>query len=77
MPATRITAVTIAPSPQAIAMHLTEPRQVTATLDDGTTVALFDYYSDELTFTEADLLGRTLDEAHALHHQRDLDWLRS
>ena len=47
------------------------PVEVVATLSDGSEVTLFSYYSDELRFAPEDLVGHTVEEARALHHQRD------
>lgn len=70
-----IVAATIEPAPIATRFGHAEPKTVRATFSDGTTRDLFTYYSDELTFTEAEFVGLT--EARALHHRRDVDWLRS
>lgn len=44
---------------------------------EGGPVELFRYYVDELRFTAAEFIGLTEDEARALHHRRDVEWLRS
>jgi len=51
--------------------------EVTATLDDGTGVAVFRYYTSELAFTPGDFDGLTVAQALDLFHQRDIDYLRS
>jgi hypothetical protein len=38
---------------------------------------LFSFYVDELSFTDADLIGKTEDEAHELRRLRDIAYLRS
>ena len=38
---------------------------------------VFSYYPDELTFTAAELTGRTVEQIRAQHHDRDVAWLRS
>jgi hypothetical protein len=38
---------------------------------------LFRYFPDELRFTASDFVGRTVTEARALRHRRDVDWLKS
>lgn len=53
------------------------PVDVVVTTTAGESVTLFRYYPDELSFTAADFIGRTVEEAKRLHHQRDLRWLRS
>ena len=51
--------------------------KVTVTFDDETEKVLFDYYPDEITFVESELLGLTEDEAHALRHKKDVEYLQS
>lgn len=51
--------------------------EVVATMSNGTEVSLFSYYPDELTFTEEEFAGLTLEQAQDLHYQRDLKYLRS
>lgn len=48
-----------------------------ATLADGTTELLFTYYADELSFTEAELVGLTVAQARSLRHRRDVAYLQS
>lgn len=38
---------------------------------------LFDYFHDELTFTEEDFIGKTVEGAHALFRDRDVEYLTS
>lgn len=38
---------------------------------------LIKYYSDELSFSKNDFLGKTRDEAKALFRKRDTEYLRS
>lgn len=68
-----IDSVTFAPA----AWDVPGPVDVVAVLDDGSTVTLFRYFPDELHFSANDFVGRTVDEARALRHRRDVDWLRS
>lgn len=51
--------------------------EVSVTYDNGTTETLFEYYPDELTFTEVEFVGLTRDEALALFHKKDIEYLRS
>jgi hypothetical protein len=53
------------------------PVDVVATMSDGSTLTLFRYFPDELSFAAADFIGRTVDEVRALHHRRDVNWLES
>ena len=50
---------------------------VYVTLEDETQLKAFAYYPDELTFTAADFIGSTLQEAYELRHKRDVAYLRS
>ena len=56
---------------------MSDPQHVVVTFDDGTTEEAFQYYSDELSFTEAEFIGLTMTEARTLHFKRDVDYLRS
>ena len=66
------------PMPQLF-VTLDDPlQQVFVTLDDGTNGQfLFDFYSDEMTFTPEEFVGLTIDEAHTLKCQKDCAYLRS
>ncbi len=48
-----------------------------ATLDDGAEVELFRYYTDELSFTEAEFTGVTVQQARDLFARKDIEYLRS
>jgi len=50
---------------------------VTATFEDGSKEMLFEYYPDEISFTEAEFIGLTKDQAIELRHKKDVDYLRS
>ena len=50
---------------------------VVATMDDGDDVHLFNFYSDELSFNEHELVGLTVDQARARRHQRDVEYLQA
>ena len=54
-----------------------DPVTITATFEDGTSKRLFDYFDDEISFDETELLGLTEDEAHDLFHRKDVEYLRS
>ena len=70
----KIVSVTIGPMPQSLG----DPKpKVNAYFDDGTDAVLFDYYSDELTFTESDFIGLTQAEGKALFHTKDVAYLQS
>lgn len=46
-------------------------------LTNGDSKTLFRFYSDELAFTEAELIGMTEAEARLKRHQRDVEYLQS
>lgn len=48
-----------------------------ATMDDGSSLALFTFYADELRFSDAELVGLTHADALALRHARDVAYLQS
>jgi len=50
---------------------------VRVTYDDGVTEDLYEYYPDEIRFTEAELVGLTRSEAVSLKQQKDRAYLRS
>ncbi len=50
---------------------------VEATLDTGVVITLFTYYEDELQFSSSELVGRTVEQALALRHEKDVAYLRS
>jgi len=48
-----------------------------ATLSNGEEVELYSFYIDELSFSNSELVGKTVDEAHALRQKKDTEYLRS
>lgn len=50
---------------------------VVVTLEDGTVQRLFDYYPDEISFTEAEFVGLSIEEARHLKFEKDRAYLRS
>lgn len=72
-----IASVTIAPGDTALLFSMAEPKAVTATFADGSTVELFEFYSDELTFRADEFVGLTAEQARRLHRERDIAYLRS
>lgn len=50
---------------------------VTVTYEDDTTEKLFEFYPDEIRFSESEFVGLTREEALALRHKRDVAFLRS
>ena len=51
--------------------------RVIATFEDGTTKELFEYYPDEISFTESEFIGLTEDEARHLKFVKDKKFLQS
>jgi hypothetical protein len=51
--------------------------KVIITLEDGTTKELFEYYPDEISFTESEFIGLTEDEARHLKFVKDKHYLQS
>ena len=45
--------------------------------DEDVWVALFEYYSDEIQFSEEELMGKTAAEASKLRFEKDLAYIRS
>lgn len=50
---------------------------VSATTDDGASKPIFSYFSDELSFSAVELVGKTVEQAMELRHNRDVAYLRS
>jgi len=70
----KIVKCVIGPYPKSL---FDEMPKVKATFDDGATKELFWFYPDEISFTEAEFIGKTDEEARALRHKKDVDYLRS
>jgi hypothetical protein len=51
--------------------------EIWITLSDGSEKMLFRYYPDEISFSEAELVGLTEDEARLLKFGRDRAYLQS
>lgn len=77
----KIVAATIGPMPRPLSAGLKgafDPMpDVTVTFENGEVKRLFDFYPDELSFTESEFIGLTEQEAHALRFQKDVEYLRS
>jgi hypothetical protein len=44
---------------------------------DSAKFLLFSYFADEISFSSAELLGLTVEQANELHHRKDVAYLRS
>jgi hypothetical protein len=51
--------------------------QVKAQFDDGSEKTLFEFYPDELSFTENEFIGLTEKQAHELRMKKDIEFLQS
>lgn len=51
--------------------------EVVATYVDDSVEVLFEYYPDEISFSEHEFVGLTSDEAHELFIKKDTAYLRS
>lgn len=51
--------------------------EVKVTLSNGEVKTLFDFYPDELSFTEAEFIGLTEEMAHLLRTEKDIKYLQS
>jgi hypothetical protein len=54
-----------------------EMPKVYVTLEDGKEEFLFEYYPDEISFTESDFIGLTIQEAFELKRKKDVAYLQS
>ena len=77
----KIVAAIIGPMPRHFSAGLAgafDPMpDVTVTFEDGEVKRLFDFYPDELSFTESEFIGLTEQEAQALRLRKDVEYLRS
>jgi hypothetical protein len=53
------------------------PHDVIATFEDGHEEKIFDFYSDEISFSTYELIGLTVQEARELRFQKDKAYLQS
>lgn len=51
--------------------------QVFITMEDDTEQFLFEYYPDEISFTENEFVGLTIEEARHLKFKKDKNFLQS
>lgn len=75
IPATaKIVSCQIGPYPTGFGQPMPE---VKVTFDNGESKTLFDFYPDEISFTEVEFIGLTEREATQLKHTKDVAYLRS
>jgi hypothetical protein len=70
----KITQCTIGPMPKSLFDNMPS---VIVTLEDGSTKKLFEFYPDEISFTESEIIGKTEDEVHKLRTEKDIRYLQS
>jgi len=51
--------------------------KVAVTYNDGKEETLFQFYPDELSFSESEFIGLTREQAMSLRHRKDVAYLRS
>ena len=51
--------------------------EVKVTLSNGEEKTLFEFYPDELSFTETEFIGLTVEMAHHLRFEKDVKFLQS
>ena len=59
------------------AHHINVNVQTTDKNDTDEKETIFSYYPDELSFSEAELIGLTIDEASQLRTKKDIAYLKS
>ncbi len=64
------------PRPMPAGMFDAMPK-VTATFEAGSIKELFSFYPDEINFGESEFVGLTEEQALALRHRKDRDFLQS
>jgi hypothetical protein len=57
--------------------HRYGDREAIATMDDGSEMVVFHWFSDELSFSKEELIGMTLEQARDLRTARDIAYLQS
>ena len=73
-----ITACKIGPYPKPMPDGMLDPMpQVKVQFDDGSKKTLFEFYPDELSFTEDEFIGLTEEQAHELRMKKDIEFLQS
>jgi hypothetical protein len=68
----KIVSAIITPMPKALFDPMPE---VVVILEDGTEQNLFSFYPDEITFTPQEFIGKTVQEAKQMRHQKDVSYL--
>lgn len=73
-----ITVCEIGPLPRPMPEGMLDPMpKVKVQFDDGSEKVLFEFYPDELSFSENEFIGLTEKQAHELRMKRDIEFLQS
>lgn len=74
----KIISARITPLPRPLPEGMSDSMpEVHVTLEDKKEQYLFQYYPDEISFTEKEFIGLTLDEARGLKFKKDKTYLQS
>ncbi len=69
---------TISPYPRPMPIGMIDPMpKVKVQFDDGSEKTLFEFYPDELSFTEDEFIGLTEKQAYKLRMKKDIEFIQS
>lgn len=75
---TLIVKCSIGPYPSPMPKGMFDPMpKVKAQFDNGEEKDLFEFFPDELSFTESEFIGLTEEEAHRLRVKKDIRYIQS
>ena len=69
--------ITAMPRPMTLEGMFDPMPQVYVTTDDNVEQFLFEYYPDEISFTDSEFVGLTIDQARDLKRKKDVNYLKS
>ena len=73
-----ITKCSIDPNPNPMPDGMLDPMpKVKVQFDNGQEKVLFEFYPDEINFTESEFIGLTEEQAHQLRIKKDIQYLQS
>jgi len=68
----------IGPNPRPMPEGMLDPMpNVEVQFNDGIEKTLFEFYPDEINFTESEFIGLNEEEAHQLRIKKDIQYLQS
>lgn len=74
----KINKATVGPMPRPMPEGMFDPMpKVSVEYEDGSKEDLFEFYPDEISFRESEIVGKTRKEVFALRQQKDARYLRS